>query len=40
MRIHDLRNSVVTLLIIVLRMPANLLGELLGHDESETTSGT
>jgi integrase len=39
MRIHDLRHSAVTLLIIVLRMPANLVQELLGHDDIETTLG-
>jgi integrase len=39
MRIHDLRHSAATLLIIVLRMPANLVQELLGHDDIETTLG-
>jgi integrase len=39
MRIHDLRHSVATLLIMVLRMPANLVQELLGHDDIETTLG-
>jgi len=37
MRIHDLRHSVATLLITVMRMPANLVQELLGHDDIETT---
>jgi integrase len=39
MRIHDLRHSAATLLIIVMKMPANLVQELLGHDDIETTLG-
>lgn len=39
MRIHDLRHSAATLLIMVMRMPANLVQELLGHDDIETTLG-
>ncbi|MBV9688237.1 MAG: site-specific integrase, partial [Ktedonobacteraceae bacterium] len=39
MRIHDLRHSAATLLIVVMRMPANLVQELLGHDDIETTLG-
>jgi integrase len=37
MRIHDLRHSAATLLIVVMKMPANLVQELLGHDDIETT---
>jgi integrase len=39
MRIHDLRHSAATLLIMVMKMPANLVQELLGHDDIETTLG-
>ena len=39
MCIHDLRHSTATLLIIVMRVPANLVQELLGHDDIETTLG-
>jgi integrase len=39
MRIHDLRHSAATLLIMVMRMPATLVQELLGHDDIETTLG-
>jgi integrase len=39
MRIHDLRHSAATLLIVVMKMPANLVQELLGHDDIETTLG-
>jgi integrase len=37
--LHDLRHSAATLLIIVMKMPANLVQELLGHDDIETTLG-
>jgi integrase len=39
MRIHDLRHSAATLLIMVMKMPPNLVQELLGHDDIETTLG-
>lgn len=39
MRIHDLRHSAATLLIVVMKMPATLVQELLGHDDIETTLG-
>ncbi len=39
MRIHDLRHSAATLLIVVMKMPPNLVQELLGHDDIETTLG-
>lgn len=39
MRIHDLRHSAATLLITVMKMPPNLVQELLGHDDIETTLG-
>ncbi len=34
-----LRHSAATLLIMVMKMPANLVQELLGHDDIETTLG-
>ncbi len=34
MRIHDLRHSAATLLIVVMKMPPNLVQELLGHDDN------
>ena len=39
MRIHDLWHSAAMLLIIMMRMPANLVQELSGHDDIETTLG-
>lgn len=39
MRIHDLRHSAATLLILRMKMPVNLVQELLGHDDVETTLG-
>jgi integrase len=39
MCIHDLRHSAATLLILRMKMPANLVQELLGHDDVETTLG-
>ena len=39
MRIHDLRHSAATSLILVMKMPANLVQELLGHDDIESTLG-
>ena len=39
MCIHDVWHRAATLLIIVLKISANLVGELLGHDASETTLG-
>ncbi len=39
MRIHDLRHSAATLLILMMKMPVNLVQELLGHDDVETTLG-
>jgi integrase len=36
MRLHDLRHSVASMLILVLRMPAKLVQELLGHSEIGT----
>jgi integrase len=38
-RIHDLRHSAATLLAAKMNMPANVVQELLGHDDIETTLG-
>lgn len=39
MRIHDLRHSAATLLANRMKMPANLVQDLLGHDDIEVTLG-
>lgn len=39
MRVHDLRHNAATLLAARMNMPANVVQELLGHDDIETTLG-
>lgn len=37
MRVHDLRHNASTFLQMVLRMPAKLVQDILGHDDLEMT---
>ena len=39
MRIHDLRHTASTLLILVMGQPGKLVQELLGHESLEMTEG-